>query len=132
MMLTLAVTGFVADPDLVTEILGFRPTSIGRKGEPTRAGKPRTFNGWWHDAEPRRLVDGVQHDDALTTILSLLRGREERFARLQTELQPKEMTIYGGLYVPADGQCGIWLDPDQMQLLAACQIGWGLDVFADE
>lgn len=131
-MLTLAITGFDADPDLVTEMLGFEPTFVGRKGEPSQTGKPRTFNGWWYEAEDQRLVDGGQHDAALARILAQLRGRKDRFAKLWKSLQPKQVTIYGGLYVPADRQCGVSLEPDQMQLLAACGIGWGLDVFAEQ
>ena len=130
-MLTLAITGFDADPDLITETLGFEPTSVGRKGEPSQSGKPRTFNGWWHDVEPERLIDAGQHADAMIRMLAQLHGREDRFARLRDVVGPEIVTIYGGLYVPVDRQCGVSLEPDQMQLLAACGIGWGLDLFAD-
>ena len=129
-MLTLAITRFDADPDVVTETVGFEPTSVARKGDPSRSGKLLTFNGWWHEADGQRLVDGKQHDDALARILALLRGREDRFARLRMSVQPKHVTIYGGLHVPRNEQCGIWLDPGQMQILAACGVGWGLDLFA--
>jgi hypothetical protein len=128
-MLTLAITGFDADPNAVTEALGIEPTTIGRKGEPSPSGRPRTFNGWWHEAEEQPLVDGKQHDDAMGRILVLIQGREDRFATLRTSIQPKQVSIYGGLYVPSDRQCGVWLEPDQMQLLAACGVGWGLDLF---
>ena len=128
-MLTLAITGFDADPDSVTETVGFKPTSVGRKGEPSASGKPRTFNGWWFDADAQRLVDGKQHDDALVRILAQLEGREDHFARLRWSIQPKQVTVYGGLYVPSHDQCGVWLEPDQMRLLAACGVGWGLDLF---
>ncbi|WP_374943205.1 DUF4279 domain-containing protein [Sphingomonas sp.] len=128
-MLTLSITGFDADPDLVTKTVGFEPTAVGRKGELSPSGKPRTFNGRWHEAESQRLVDGKQHDEALALILVRLKGREDQFARLRTLVQPKQVTIYGGLYVPSDAQCGVWLEPDQMQLLAACGVGWGLDLF---
>ena len=131
-MLTLAITGFDADPDFVTNTVGFAPTSIGRKGEPSRNGKPRSFNGWWHNAEVERLRDGKQHEGALVRILALLRGREDNFARLRSAVQPKQVTIYGGLYVPFDKQCGLWLEPEQMQLLAACGVGWGLDLVAGD
>ena len=95
-MLTLAITGFDADPDLVTETVGFEPTSIGRKGEPSPSGKPRTFNGWWFEADGQRLFDGKQHDDALVRILARLEGREGHFARLRMSIQPKQVTVYGG------------------------------------
>lgn len=127
-MLTLAITGFDADPNAVTEVLGLEPTRVGRKGEPLPNGRPRTFNGWWHGVG-QHLTDGKQHDDALTGILPLLQGREHRFATLRTSIRPKQLTIYGGLHVPCDGQCGVWLEPDQMQLLAACGVGWSLDLF---
>lgn len=131
-MLTLAITGFDADPDLVTETVGFEPTSIGRKGEPSPSGKPRTFNGWWFEADGQRLFDGKQHDDALVRILARLEGREGHFARLRMSIQPKQVTVYGGLYVPPHDQCGVWLEPDQMHLLAACGVGWGLNLFTGD
>lgn len=131
-MLTLAITGFTGDPSSVTETLEFEPTSIARKGEPSLSGRPRTFNGWWHDVEGNRVVDGGQHADALNRILALLRGREYQFGRLRATVQPRTVTIYGGLYVPRDQQCSVWLDANQMQLLAACNVGWGLDLFADK
>lgn len=129
-MLTLAITGFDTDPDSVTQTVGFEPTSIGRKGEPTASGRPRTFNGWWFETDGQRLLDGKQHDDALVRILAKLKGREDHFARLRSSIQPKQVTIYGGLYVPSDDQSGVWLEPDQMQLLAACGVGWSIDFFA--
>lgn len=131
-MLTLAITGFDADPDLVTETVGFEPTSIGRKGEQSPSGRPRAFNGWWFEADGQRLLGGKQHDDALALILARLKGREDHFARLRGLIQPKQVTVYGGLYVSPNDQCGVWLEPDQMQLLAACGVGWGLDLFTGD
>jgi len=128
-MLTLAITGFDADPNRVTEILGIEPTALGMKGEPSRSGRPRAFNGWWKDVEPERLVDARQYADAMVRMLDHLRGREDSFARLRREIQPRQVSIYGGLYVEADRQCGVFLDPDQMRLLADCGVGWGLDIF---
>jgi hypothetical protein len=43
-------------------------------------------------------------------------------------IRPASVSIYGGYYV-SDEQQGVWLDPDQMSVLAACGIGWGLDLF---
>jgi len=128
----LAITGFDAAPNRVTEILGMEPTSTGTKGEPSRSGKPRISNGWWKDVEPGRLVDAPQHANAIARMLDHLRGRESRFARLRKEIEPRNVPIYGGLYIEADKQCGVFLDPDQMQLLADCGVGWGLDLFADD
>jgi hypothetical protein len=42
------------------------------------------------------------------------------------------MTIYGGLYVKPGEQCGVWLNNEQMKILASCGIGWGLDLFVDD
>lgn len=131
-MLTLAITRFQADPQLVTDTIGLEPTSVGRTGETTPGGRLRNFNGWWHEVEAQRLVDGAQHDAALNRILALLSGREGHFAKLRALVRRNEVTIYGGLDVPTDAQRGIWLDPDQMQLLAACGVGWGLDLFAGD
>ena len=129
-MLALCITGFDVDPSLVTKTVGFEPTSIGRIGEPSQSGRPRTFNGWWHEAGDQRIGDGGQHDGALIRILDNLKGREDRFAELRKLIRPKQVMIYGGLYVPSDEQCGVWLEPDQMKLLAACGVSWGLDLFA--
>jgi hypothetical protein len=129
-MLTLAITGFEADPNHVTKILDIKPTLIGVKGEPSRTGKPRTFNGWWlEDAETARITDGAQHADALTRILDQVQGREDGFARLREIIRPTEVSIYGGLYVTPDQQCSVFLDPGQMGLLALYGIGWGVDIF---
>jgi hypothetical protein len=125
-MLALCITGFDVDPTIVTRTIGFEPTSVGRIGEPSPSGRPRRFNGWWHEAESQRLAGGEQHDDALVRILENLNGREDRFAELRETIRPKQISIYGGLYVPSDAQCGVWLEPDQMMLLAACGVGWGL------
>lgn len=128
-MLTLAIMHFDADPAIVTTTLGFEPTMVARKGERSRNGQLRTFNAWWHEVEGERLVDGLQHDNALRGILALLSGREDNFARLRLSINPREVMIYGGLYKLADQQCGVWLEPDQMRMLAACGVGWGLDIF---
>jgi hypothetical protein len=130
-MLTLAITGFDADPNRVTDTLGIEPTSIGRLGEPLRSGRPRTFNGWWKDVEPERLVNARQHADAMVRMLDYLRGREGHFAQLRKEIEPRKVSIYGGLYIEVNQQCGVFLDPEQMRLLADCGVGWGLDLFAD-
>ena len=98
-MLALTITGFAADPQAVTAILGINPTSTGRKGEPARSGRVRTFNGWWFEATPKRLCDGAEHAAALSSILQQLRGREQNFAKLRKQVAPTEVTIYGGLYV---------------------------------
>lgn len=128
-MLCFSITGFEPDPDLVTETLGITPTLVRRRGIAGQSKRPSTFNGWWLDAHEDRLVDGAQHSSALNHILGQLRGRIERFATLRDLIKPQSMTIYGGIYVPADEQCGIWLDSGQMQLLASCGIGWGVDLF---
>ena len=128
-MFTLAITGFDDDPDHVTAVLGLTPTETGRKGEPNRSGRPRTLNGWWLEVHEATLTDGGQHAAVLNALLLLLRGKEEQFANLRQLLKPVSVTVYGGLYHRADQQCGVWLEPEQMQVLASCGMGWGLDVF---
>jgi hypothetical protein len=130
-MLTLAITGFHSDPAKVTDILGIEPTAVGHKGIETLPSKrPKHFNGWWREAHPDRLTSGMRHDAGLSALVDLLRGREECFARLREEVRPEAVGIYGGFYVPPDQQSGIWLDPEQMRVLAACEVEWGLDLFA--
>lgn len=132
-MLSLAITHFDADPDEVTELLRLEPTSTERLGAVTPSGRLSQFNGWWLEAHVARVTSGGEHDAALSTLLDLLRGREAQFAMLRDRLSPRQVTIYGGLYVSPEEQCGVWLEPEQMQVLAACGVGWGLDLFvADE
>lgn len=123
--------GFDADPQVVTEILQLEPTSVRRKGDPGRTGKPARSGSWVLDVSPERLCDGKQHDDALAKIVSLLTNREDRFARLRAEVQPGDVGIYGGMYVPLDGQCGVWLMPEDMMTLARCGVAWDMHLSAD-
>jgi hypothetical protein len=129
-MLTLAITGFEADPTTISEILGIQPTALAHRGVvslPSR--KPKTFNGWFHDAHPAQLSNGADHDTALEIIIDRLRGREERFARLRQEVRPESVGIYAGFHFRTGEQAGVWLDASQMRVLADCEIEWGLDLF---
>lgn len=130
-MLSLTITGFDADPDRVTEILGISPTSVARKGEPGLSGRSSTFNGWWLDAHKEPLTSGADLDAGLKRILAHLAGHARRFSALRAELKPEQIHIYGGFYVRPDAQCGLWLEPEQMRVLAECGVGWGLDVFVE-
>lgn len=132
-MFALCVNRFEADPDKVTDILDLQPTFVARKGEKSASsGRSNLANIWNLDSHPDRLFGGVEHETGLTALVALLRGREDRFARLREEVRPETVTLYGGLYVRQNEQCGIWLNPKQMRLLADCQIEWGLDLFTDE
>ena len=128
-MLSLTITGFDADPDQVSEILGLVPTQVARKGDVGVSGRPRTFSGWWHDVHEAPVTDGGAHDAALNRILTQLRGREERFAALRRLVKPQQVAIYGGFHLAADSQAGVWLGVDQMRLLVACGIEWGMELF---
>ncbi|MBO9518248.1 MAG: DUF4279 domain-containing protein [Porphyrobacter sp.] len=130
-MLSLSITGFHPDPDRVTDILGIAPTSVARKGDLRPSGRAFDFNGWWVEVHPAKLTEGQTHSVGLAQIINLLRGRAAAFATLWTELQPRAVTIYGGLYHQGDEQCGIWLDPEDMGILAECGIGWGLDIHSE-
>ena len=68
------------------------------------------------------------HDKALDELLLLLKGQEDNFLVLRETIMPRHVHIYGGLYHGTDEQCGIWLDVEQMRLLTALGIPWGLDV----
>jgi hypothetical protein len=127
-MLTLAITDFEADPDRVSEILQIGPTNVTRIGDISRSGRSAEFNGWWLEAHGERLVDGAQHAAALTIIIEHLRGKEENFALLRQHVRPESVNVYGGLYLSAEEQSGVWLAPAEMQVLAACGVGWGLDL----
>jgi hypothetical protein len=127
-MLTLTIARFDADPEAVTEILGLTPTSVARRGEPRRSGRLHDFNSWHLELHAAPIVDGREHADAIATLISQLKGREHLFAELAKTIKPASISIYGGFYV-SDEQQGVWLDPDQMAVLAACGIDWGLDLF---
>lgn len=131
-MLALIIMGFDADPEVVTEILQLDPTSVRRKGDMGKTGKPSRSCNWVLDVHPDRLTEGKQHDDALAKMLFLLRGREESFVRLRAEVRPGDVCIYGGMYVPLHGQCGVWLMPDDMMTLARCGVAWDMDLFAGD
>lgn len=132
-MFELTVARFDADPNRVTQILGLQPTFVGCKGEISpQSGRPYGANRWALDAHPDRLLGGVEHEAGLVALIELLRGREERFSQLRKEVRPEVITLYGGLYKRPGEQCGVWLEPEQMRLLADCQVGWGLDLFTAE
>lgn len=131
-MLALIVMGFDAEPEVVTDILQLEPTSVRRKGDVGMTGKPSRSNGWSLDVHPGRLTDGKQHGDELALLIALLCEREENFARLHSDVGPGEVGIYGGMYVPPDGQCGIWLAPDDMMTLARCGVSWDMNLSIDD
>lgn len=130
-MLSLIVMGFDAEPKVVTDILQLEPSSVRQKGDVGRSGKPIRTNGWFFDVHPDRLTDGKQHEDALALLISHIRDREANFARLHAEVRPGDVGIWGGMYVPADGQCGIWLMPNDMMTLARCGVAWDMHLFID-
>lgn len=130
-MLSLCITGFDADPDEVTAILGLAPTSVGRTGERLPSGRLRDFNGWWLELRAARIVGGAEHHSAIEALLGKLEGKEARFATLRQRLRPKEITVYGAIYHRGE-QCGVSLETHQMAALAACGVSWGLDIFTGE
>lgn len=131
-MLCLSIMGFEADPDRVTDLLQIMPTRVARKGTASRSGRAHASNAWWLESHEAPLTDGSQHVSALGNIIHQLQGRADHFARLREELNPSTISIYGGLYLQSDEQCGVWLEPEQMCLLAACGITWGLDLFVKD
>ena len=127
-MLTLTIAHFDADPDVVTGILGLAPTSVARRGEPRPSGRLYDFNMWHLEVHSGPLVDGHEHANAIASLIGQIKGREHLFADLAKRVGPASISLYGGFYVSGEQQ-GIWLDPDEMAVLAACGIGWGLDLF---
>jgi len=127
-MLALTIARFDADPNEITDILGLVPTSVARRGEPRPSGRLHDFNIWSLELHEAPLLDGREHANALDTLIGQLKGREHRFVEMARTIKPASLSIYGGFYV-SDEQQGVWLDADQMVVLAACGIGWGLDLF---
>ena len=126
-MLTLSITGFDADPDRVTELLGISPSEVVRVGQPRTSGRISKFNGWWLELHADQLTEGLRHEGAINKLVEHLEGRDHLFSELRNKLKPESVTIYGAFYV-SDEQQGIWLEPAQMAVLAACGVGWGLDL----
>jgi hypothetical protein len=126
-MLTFTIARFDADPDAVTHILCLSPTSVSRRGEPRPSGRLHTFNSWHLELHPGPIIDGRQHADAIRVLINQLKGREHLFTELANKIMPASVSVYGAYYV-ADEQQGVWLDPDEMAVLAACGIGWGLNL----
>ncbi|HYC97466.1 DUF4279 domain-containing protein [Brevundimonas sp.] len=131
-MLTLGITGFDGNPQIVTDILDIQPTSVVLAGDVTRSGRVAKFSGWWLEARADRLTGGADHDHAVKALVGAVRGRAEAFQTLRKRVRPKEVTIYGGLHHRGDSQCGIWLDAEDMLCLGECGIAWGLDLFGDD
>ena len=131
-MFTLMITGFDADPQIVTDLIGLEPSSTVVKGEMGTSGHKHKFNGWWLEAHPDRLKNGVDHAESVSAIINQLRGREAAFQQLKKDLQPGQITLYGAVYFNPDGQCGLWLDASDMGVLAACAVDWGIDLFAED
>jgi hypothetical protein len=131
-MIALSIVDFDADPDRVSAILGLEPTSVVRRGDPMRNGSPHRTSLWSLEAPQQTLRNGVEHEAAVNYLIERMQGREEAFARLRQEVRPREMSIYGGFYQRYDEQCGIWLDPFAMRVLADCGVGWGLDLFVED
>jgi hypothetical protein len=127
-MLTLTIARFDADPDAVTDILDLAPTSVVRRGQPRPSGRLHDFNMWHLELHAAPLIDGLEHANAIAALIDQLKGREPLFADMVRTIRPASVTIYGGYYVSCEQQ-GIWLAPDQMSVLAACGIGWSLDLF---
>ena len=130
-MFTLMITGFDADPQTVTDLIGLKPNSTAIKGEIGTSGHKHRSNGWWFEAHADRLTDGVDHAKSVSAIVDQLRGREAAFRRLKEEVRPDQITLYGAIYFDPDGQCGLWLDASDMGVLAACGVDWGLDLVAE-
>ena len=147
LMLRISITGFDADPDSITTVLGIIPSRV-RVGIdldsittvlgiiPSRVrrvsdGGPRPFNGWWFEAHAQQLRSGGDHSRGIAVIKDVLRGREDRFRTVAETYRPDQMTIYGGLHHDPNEQCGVWLDPEDMALISACRLGWGLDLWVD-
>jgi hypothetical protein len=131
-MFTLMITGFDADPQTVTDLIGLEPSSIAIKGQTSKSGREHRSNGWWFEAHQERLGDGAGHAQAISKIVAHLRGREEAFQRLKQEVRPDQVTLYGALYFNPERQCGLWLDASDMEVLAACGVDWGLDLIAQD
>jgi len=127
-MLTLTIARFNADPDAITDVLGLKPTSVARRGEPRPSGRLYDFNMWHLELHAAPLTDGREHANAIDALIDRLKEREHLFAEMAKTIRPASVSIYGGYYV-SDEQQGVWLAPDQMAVLAACGIGWGLDLF---
>ncbi|MBC7167112.1 DUF4279 domain-containing protein [Phenylobacterium sp.] len=132
-MLCLAITGFDVSPQRVTEILGIEPTSAHSAGDALCSGRSARTSAWHLTlSESQSITTGDQHHDLLQQLLAHLTDKQQNFATLHEQAKPKEVTIDGGLHVSRDEPSGIWLEPEQMEILAACGIGWSLDVFVAE
>ena len=133
-MLSLMITGFDDDPSRVTEILGMTPTTARRKDLPTPAGRANSSSFWLYKVDRPELRSGATHHEALNALLALISTRIECFVQLRRELNPTTMSITGGFYFDAHEQEAIWLDANQMKVLADAGIDWGINLYsaADE
>lgn len=128
-MLSLMIADFDAEPSRVTEILGLVPTFSRRAGDLTTGGRPSRGSLWLYEVRSPEVRSGASHDAALKQLLSVIASRSVRFGSVRRELNPKIMSITGGYYFDDSGQAGVWLDPDDMRVLAEAGVGWGIDLY---
>lgn len=131
-MLSLMIAHFNDDPSRVTEILDLVPTFSRRAGDLTPGGRASRGSLWLYEVRSPQVRSGASHDAALKQLLSVIASRSVRFGDLRRELNPKTMTITGGYYFEVGEQAGVWLDPDDMRVLAEADVGWGLDLYPAE
>jgi hypothetical protein len=128
-MLSLMIAGFNGEASRVTDILGLTPSLVRSAGELTPTGRPARRTLWLYTVEHPEVCSGHSHNEAVRSLLALIADRTERFVEVRRVLNPETMTITGGFYYAPDEQAGLWLDADQMRVLADSGIGWGIDIF---
>jgi hypothetical protein len=131
MSLSLTVARFSASPHRVTAILGLEPTSVRTEGGPLKSGRPSPINAWELQLSSATVKSGNDHQVAIQMLMQLLTGREAAFRQVQHELAPERFLIVGEIELPSAanrGEHGLWLDAPEMELLARCGLGWGVDL----
>jgi len=124
------IAGFEGEASRVTDLLGISPSLARNAGEITRAGRPAREALWLYTVEEPELRSGRAHDQALRVLLEVIANRTEQLTEVRRALNPETMTITGSFYYAPDEQAGIWLDPDQMQVLVTAGVGWGVDILS--
>jgi hypothetical protein len=123
---TLSFLGRDLDPDMLTELLGFAPDSIRRRGQPYAARFPDRLSafGAWHLQS--RLASTASLEAQILDILGRLPTDPALWRRLTGDYQAR---LFVGVFLNTGNQ-GFNLSSDLMARLANYSLPLAFDIYA--
>jgi len=123
------------DPDAFSELLGFTPTTVYRRGEVLTSGRVRPYSAWMWTTPER-----VEHDselliqEVLDTFEPVADELREARARWSLDVQVDlSISMYGSIEADPDGSSGavvstpaFYLSPETLRRLTG--LGCALDI----